>query len=82
MRSIFLSAIFVISLVACGSKDVPEPRSKTVTAASGEVYDLGFCCGAACGTPDGYCCNEGHCGGRCDEALPIWDHAGNPTAVN
>lgn len=80
MRSILLSAFFTLFLVSCGSDEQPE--AKTVTTVSGEVLDVGACCGAACNTPDGYCCNEGHCGGRCDESLPVWDHAGNPVTLN
>ena len=30
------------------------------------------CCGGDCGVPEGYCCCESHCGGQCDEDLPIW----------
>ncbi|MAW59246.1 MAG: hypothetical protein CMJ94_00265 [Planctomycetes bacterium] len=86
MRSILLSAIFLLSLGACGSEEEPQPESQvetqSVTAASGEVYELGACCGGGCYTPTGYCCNEGHCGGNCDESLPVWDHAGNPTKLN
>lgn len=82
VRSILLSAIFLVSLGACGSKEEPQQEAKTITVASGEVYDVGPCCGFACNTPVGYCCNEAHCGGKCDESLPVWDHAGNPTIVN
>lgn len=82
MRSILLSLIFALPLLltACGSSETgdadatAEPAAaETVVTASGEELPLGDCCGGACGTPEGYCCNESHCGGKCDASLPIWD---------
>ena len=37
-----------------------------------EEIDVKLCCGGDCETPAGYCCNEGHCDGACDAALPVW----------
>lgn len=34
--------------------------------------DVKLCCGGYCGTPEGYCCNENHCNGKCDSSLPVW----------
>lgn len=81
MRSILLSLIVFFAAVSCGSQESDGTSANpaengppaTMTTASGEVLLVGSCCNGGCGVPEGYCCNEAHCGGRCDESLPIWD---------
>ena len=81
MRSILLSAIFLLSLVSCGSSEADTSSTdgapKTIVTAAGEELAIGDCCGSACETPEGYCCNDAHCGGKCDESLPVWDSETN-----
>jgi hypothetical protein len=81
MRSILLSAIFLLSLTSCGTSEADTNASdgapKMVMTASGEELPVGSCCGGGCETPEGFCCNEAHCGGNCEETLPVWDHETN-----
>jgi hypothetical protein len=81
MRSILLSAIFLLSLTSCGTSEADTSSTdgapKMVTTASGEELPVGSCCGGGCETPEGFCCNDAHCGGKCDESLPVWDHDAN-----
>jgi len=79
MRSIFLSLIVFSAISACGSQESEGPATdnSATPASSAEMPDLagleiGPCCGGGCRTPEGYCCNENHCRGNCDETLPVW----------
>jgi hypothetical protein len=46
-----------------------------------EDVDVKLCCGGDCETPDGFCCNESHCGGACDETLPVWTEEAKDAAA-
>jgi hypothetical protein len=81
MRSILLSAIFLLSLTSCGTSEgdtsSTDGTPKMVMTASGEELPVGTCCDSECETPENFCCNEAHCGGKCDASLPLWDDETN-----
>jgi len=64
MKKLLFLCLALPLLAACSTD------ANSTKASTDEVVKL--CCGGVCGTPEGYCCNENHCGGKCDESLPVW----------
>ena len=63
---LILAVLGLFALGACCSE------CEEALAAPAATTEANACCGGDCGVPEGYCCCESHCGGQCDEDLPIW----------
>ncbi len=64
MKKLLILCLAMPLLAACST----DSKSTKVSADS----EIKLCCGGGCGTPAGYCCNDNHCGGECDETWPVW----------
>jgi hypothetical protein len=64
MKKLLILCLAMPLLAACSTDS-----NSTKASVDSEIK---LCCGGACETPEGYCCNDNHCGGECEDTLPVW----------